>query len=315
MNFHQWLGRNWGLRLISLVLAIGLWYYAVGEENIEVRRVVPLTIQMEDSQMIISEVSTPTIQVTLSAPRSLLANLTSQDIRAVHKIGPEIKTAGEYSFRLDPADIELLNFQIRVTNIIPAAVTVKLDEVISQKLEIQPDFIGEPAMGYKLLAEEIRMDPNALLAQGPKGVLEKMKVAKTKPIDLVGRIRSFHRTVELQMPPGVKPMSEALIDIYIPIREEFGEKEIKDVNVLILNAPNINNNGVDIEPEQVSFVLKGSKQYLEKMTAENLLAYVDISGLKKGEYELPLKVILPANVNLKDKQPILIKVTIGIPQK
>ena len=42
----HWLGRNWGLKIISLVLAIGTWYYAVGEENIEVVRVIPIKIQM-----------------------------------------------------------------------------------------------------------------------------------------------------------------------------------------------------------------------------------------------------------------------------
>lgn len=311
---NKWFRHNWGLRLISLVLAIGLWYYAMGEENIEVTRTIPLKIQIADSLTTISEVSAKVIQVTLSAPRSLMANLTSQDIQAVHKIGPEIKTAGEYSFRLEPTDIGLPSFQIHVTAIAPESVTVKLDEIISQKLEIQPNFIGEPAVGYKLLTEEVRMDPNAILVQGPKNVLEKMKLAKTEPVDLVGRIRSFHRTVELELPAGVKPSSEALVDMYVPIREEFDEKVIKDVNILVMNMPDVNTS-VDITPERTSIAVKGSKRYLEKLTAENLLAYVDVSGLKKGDYEIPLKIVLPEELSLKDKQPVLIKVTIGSSQK
>ena len=54
----KWLGRNWGLKIISLVLAIGTWYYAVGEENIEVTRVIPLRIQLASSQMTVSDIST-----------------------------------------------------------------------------------------------------------------------------------------------------------------------------------------------------------------------------------------------------------------
>ncbi len=305
----RWLKRNWALKVISLVLAIGTWYYAVGEENIEVTRVIPLKIQMENAQMTISELSTRSVQVTLSAPRALIVNLASQDIQAVHKVGAEIKSAGEYSFRIEPSEIRLPSFQIRVVKIVPEVVTVKLDELIVQKLELQADFVGEPAIGYKLLTDELRMDPNAILAQGPKGVLEQMKSAKTEPIDLVGRIRSFHRTVEVQLPPNVKSMSESLVDVYIPIREEFGEKEFKDVPIKILRAPT-SGGVVDLSPDKVSFILKGSKIYLEKLAPESLLAYVDLATLKKGDYELPLQLVLPENVSLKDKEPIKIKVAI-----
>lgn len=305
----RWLTRNWGLKIISLVLAIGTWYYAVGEENIEVMRVIPLKIQMSSKQMTVSEISTKVVQVTLSAPRALIVNLTSQDIQAVHKIGPEIKTAGEYSFRLEPAEIHLPGFQIRVVRILPEVVTVKLDELIVQKLEIQPDFVGEPAVGYKLLADELRMDPNAILTQGPKGVLEKMKSAKTEPIDLVGRIRSFQRTVEVKLPPGVKSMSESLVNVYIPIREEFSEKEFKDVPVRILRSPAASG-VVDLNPDKVTLVLRGSKLYLEKLVPGTLLVYVDLADLKKGDYDLPLQVVLPENVSLKDKGPINIKAAI-----
>ena len=305
----QWISRNWGLKVISLVLAIGTWYYAVGEENIEVTRVIPLKIQMASPQMTVSEISTKVVQVTLLAPRTLIVNLASQDIQAVHKIGPEIKAAGEYSFRLETSEIRLPNFQIRVVKIVPETVTVKLDELIVQKLEIQPDFLGEPAVGYKLLADELRMDPNAILTRGPKGVLEKMKSAKTEPIDLVGRIRSFYRTVEVKLPPSVKPMSESLVNVYIPIREEFGEKEFKDVPVRILRSPAASG-VVDLNPDKVTLVLKGSKLYLEKLAPETLLAYVDLADLKKGDYDLLLQVVLPENVSLKDKEPIKVKAAI-----
>jgi YbbR domain-containing protein len=188
-------------------------------------------------------------------------------------------------------------------------VTLKIDEVIVQKLEIQPDFVGEPAVGYKLLTDELRMDPNAVLAQGPKGVLEQMKSAKTEPIDLVGRIRSFHRSVEVKLPPGVSPMSESFVSVYVPIREEFGEKEFTDVPVRVLRAPSASG-VVDLSPDKVSLVLKGSRLYLEKLTSEMLLAYVDLGDLKKGDYTQPLQVVLPENVSLKEKEPIQIKAAI-----
>lgn len=304
-----WLRHNWGLKAISFVLAVGLWYYAVGEENIEVTRVVPLKITLENEQMTVSDVSARVIEVTLSAPRALIVNLASQGIQVEHQISKEIKTAGEYSFRVEPSEIQLPSFQVRVISIRPASVTVKLDELIAQKLEIQPDFKGEPAIGYKLLDTEVRVDPTAILAQGPKGVLEKMTVAKTSPIDLVGRIRSFHRTVEVLLPASVKPMGASLIEVYIPLREEFDEKEFKDVPVSVLRAPGTDGD-VKLDPDKVNLVLKGSKRYLEKLVPEKILAYIDLGDSKTGEHELPLQVVLPETVSLKEKQPIQVKVKI-----
>ena len=136
-----------------------------------------------------------------------------------------------------------------------------------------------------------------------------MKSAKTEPIDLVGRIRSFYRTVQVKLPPNVKPMSESLVNVYIPIREEFGEKEFKDVPVRILRSPAASG-VVDLSPDKVTLMLKGSKSHLEKLVPETLMAYVDLADLTKGDYERPLQVILPENVSLKDKEPVKIKVAI-----
>ena len=57
-------------------------------------------------------------------------------------------------------------------------------------------------------------------------------------------------------------------------------------------------------------MLKGSKLYLEKLKTQKLLTYVDLAELKKGDYQLPLQIVLPENVSLKDNQPVTIKVAI-----
>ena len=67
---------------------------------------------------------------------------------------------------------------------------------------------------------------------------------------------------------------------------------------------------VDLNPDKVTLVLKGSKLYLEKLIPETLLAYVDLADLKKGDYDLFLQVVLPESVSLKDKEPIKIKAAI-----
>jgi len=305
----QWLTRDWGIKLISLILAIGLWYYAVGEESIEVTRTVPLEITIVNPQMSILSTSVQMVQVTLSAPRTLLSDIASREIRATHEIGSEAKEAGDYSFRLEPREIKLPSPQIRVAKIEPEVVRVTLDQLIVKKLEIKPNLVGEPAFGYKLSEKEIQLDPNAILIEGPKGALEKLDSIKTEMIDLVGRIRSFRRTVELDLPPNIKPLSESLVDVYIPIKEEFDEKQFQDIPVRVLGPADVNVR-TTVEPPVISFMLKGSRRQLEKLAAENIVAYLDVTKLDSGQHELPVKIVLPEDISLKESAPTIVKVSI-----
>src|SRR5258707_1096423 len=100
-----WLSKNWGLKLVSLALAIGLWYYALGEEGIEVTRVVALKIQVKNPQVSVLKASTDSVEVTFLVPRAVLSEVTSEEVQAVHDIESEVKQAGDYSFRLEPREI------------------------------------------------------------------------------------------------------------------------------------------------------------------------------------------------------------------
>jgi len=303
------LTRDWGLKLISLILAIGLWYYAVGEEGIEITRTIPLEIKIKNDQVSLLKTSAKHIQVTLMAPRALLSEITSAEIQAIHEINEEVEAAGEYSFRLESREIKLPKPYIRVVNIEPEVVHLTLDELIVQKLAVKPHFVGEPAFGYTVIEDEIQLDPNAILVEGPKGQIQKLDAVSTDRIDLVGRIRSFRRTIPLDLPPNVKPLSEALIDVYISIREELEEKSFQDVPIKILSSSE-GNHRITTDPSVVSFVLKGSVRQLERLLPENLLAYADISELEIGEHQVPVKLVLPEDVGLKEDKPVIVKVTI-----
>jgi YbbR domain-containing protein len=305
----QWITKDWGLKLISLVLAIGLWYYAVGEEGIEVTRPVPLEIVVKNPQMSVQKTSARSVQVTFVAPRALLSELASQEIKAVHEIGAELTNAGDYSFRLEPREIKLDSLQIRITKIDPEVIQITLDELIVQKLAIEPNFNGEPAIGYKVNKDEVQLNPNSVLVEGPKGTIEKLQSIKTEKIDLVGRIRSFRRSLGLELPSNLKNLSETLIDIYVPVHEESDERRFDKIPVKILGAPG-RSEKVEVTPAEISIDLKGSKKQFEKIATDKILTYVDVASLGPGEHVVPVKLVLPEDISLKEDKPLMVKVSI-----
>ncbi|MBP9865831.1 MAG: hypothetical protein KBC91_05450 [Candidatus Omnitrophica bacterium] len=304
-----WLTRDWGLKLVALVLAIGLWFYAVGEESVEVERTVPLEIYVQNKQMSMLKASVKSVRVKLVAPRTRISEIASKDIHAKHVIGAEVKTAGDYSFRLEAREIRVPSPDIRVMEITPSVVVVTLDEVIVQKLLVKPKFVGEPAYGYKVKEDEIRIDPNALLVEGPKGKLEKIDSISTERIDLVGRIRSLRRTVKLDLPEGVRPLSEEMIDIMIPIKEESGEKAFDHIPIKILQAPGQGLN-YELSVQEVSFVVRGPEVALSGLTADKILAYLDLSALKPGETEARVQLQLPEDISVKDEAALKVKISV-----
>ncbi|MFA6599993.1 MAG: hypothetical protein WC352_04195 [Candidatus Omnitrophota bacterium] len=305
----KWFAQNWGIKLFSLLLAVGLWYYAVGEEVVGITRTVPLEIRIDNAQLSMLKTSVKNLQVTLTAPRALFSQLVSDKIVAVHAVGREISAAGDYSFRVEPGEIRVPNPQIRVVKIEPAAVHVTLDEIITKKIKIVPVFRGDPAFGYKIMQEEIQLDPNAVLIEGPRGILEKQESIETEKIDLVGRVRPFRRTAALNLPALVKSMNETPIDIYVPIREESEEKNFENIPVKILRGPEAAS-AVTIEPAAVSFMLRGSKKALAELTADKILLYADASGISDGSQEVPVRMVVPETVSLKEGQSLGVKVTV-----
>lgn len=300
------LTHNWGLKLVSFFLAIGLWYYATGEEGIEVTRFVPVEIRVENPKMSLLKTSTRSVQVTFMAPRALLSDLTSENIKATHKIEAKIDKAGDYSFRLEPGEIQLRTPQIRVVKIDPDVIQVSLDELIVQKLAVKPQFLGEPAFGYSVSQEQLQLNPNAVLVEGPKAQLEKLDSVQTDKIDLVGRVRSFRRTLSLDLPANLKAVSEDLIDVYIPILESYDEKAIEGVAVKTLGAAG--KEKVSFEPSTVDLVLRGPKKQFEGLDKNKITAYVETVDLPSGEHTLPLKLVLPEGITQKDAKPVMIKV-------
>lgn len=300
----SWITDHWGMKVVSLILAIGFWFYALGEESIEVTRSIPLNITISNEKLSIVQPSVQNLRVTFQAPRHFISNFSFDAIKATHVIN-NVETAGEYTFTVTPSDILLPYPEIKVIRIFPQLVTVTLDEIIVKKLVVKPNLLGDPAYGYRVDEEGISIDPNAVLVEGPKAALEKMDSLLTEPIQLVGRVRPFRRNFRIESGTDLTIMGDPMTDVQIPIKPEFSEQELTEVSVRPLGTP-APERYVVLDSKQIGLVVKGPKAELSKVEGKSVLAYVDVEGLKEGDFELPVEFVLPPDISVKNETPKLL---------
>ena len=293
---------NIWLLIVSLILAIALWVYIVGEEAIEVSREVPLTITTP-SEMTVAQTTAKTVTVLLQVPRNMVSLLDRQPITVTHKI-EDVEEAGKYSFNLKPQDVDRPSVIMKVKQIIPERVVCTLDKVINKRLPVVANLVNDPAAGYKVNKDGIQIDPNAVLVAGAQSVLEKTQFILTEPIDIIGRIRSFRKKVSLKQDAGYTVVNNVLIDVFIPILEEFSEKEFTDFPIMIMSAAN-STLGARLDPGKVTFVLQGPKEVISRITNDDITAYINIVDLGVGKYKLPLQFNMPQGVSLRDTVPVV----------
>ncbi|MBI4397878.1 MAG: hypothetical protein HY586_02000 [Candidatus Omnitrophica bacterium] len=292
---------NLGLKIVSLILAVIVWFYAAGEGQDQITVRVPLEVESVAPAMTVVHGARQTLRVVLQAPRNLIHILSSFDVTAHHKIAPSVK-AGEYSFKIGEDDFHLPPGDIRIVEIYPPIVHVRLDEVTQKKLKVNPMIQGEPAVGFSINQADVLVDPNAVVVEMPRVQSEKFETIDTEPIDVVGRLRSFRRKVKLEFGPDIKPVNTDSVDVYVPLIEQFSSKTFENIPVKVIGIPD-KTFSIFLNPAKVSLQLKGPLRLLETMKPEEILAYVEVTGLKNGRYDLPLTVNAPSNISLKGDSP------------
>ena len=92
------------LIFFSLVLAIGLWAYILGEESVSVSKKVDLVVYPPEDMAVVNKAH-QIVTVLLSVPRNMLRLLEEQPVTLAHKI-TEVSGAGNYSFYLEAQDVQ-----------------------------------------------------------------------------------------------------------------------------------------------------------------------------------------------------------------
>ena len=177
---------NWTLKLTSLVFAMILWMFIMGERRLEVGYAIPLHLQnVPEALMVANEVPSQ-IDVRISGPRTLLLKVNPNDMSIVVDLA-DLKPGLTTFKRLE----ERLNIPsgLRVTRLSPSFVDIKLERIRDKRVPIKVVLTGEPAPGYRVAG--LNAVPEQALVEGAERELKRVSEVTTEPVDLEGVSESF----------------------------------------------------------------------------------------------------------------------------
>ena len=276
--------KNWLLKLISLGLAIMLWYFVVGEDQVDITIQVPIEVINLPSILTISNQYKKNIEVTVRGPRSMVQDLKNKNIsRPVDlsnaKPGTIVIKNDEKSIPF-PKGIVVLRLQ-------PANITLLLDNLVQRTFLIDPVTEGEPATGYEL--KKLTLDPDQLVISGPKSIIDKDLALKTYVIKLDGLDRSTTLQVHLNLDQDFLDLiGETVVTAVLEVGEKLVEKSVKKIPINVRES----NTPVTVQPNSIT---------VKARIPENLIT------------DTPeLSMLFRASVSAKDiKEPQNVQVTVN----
>jgi YbbR domain-containing protein len=182
-HLTRWLVRDWKLKLVSLLLALGLWLLLVPSEKIysEKALTIPLETRNVPAGLEIIEQQASTVDITIRAPNRLLGEIGPSGL--VARVDLDRATVLQQEYPLDKTMIAVPP-GAEVVKIAPNKVTIRLERTGEASLDVHPTLRGKPAPGFRIARTEI--EPASVLVLGPESRLQAKEAATTAPVDVSG---------------------------------------------------------------------------------------------------------------------------------
>lgn len=284
--------------ILSLIIAICLWAYVIGETNptdTRTFREIPIVLQgeqtLEDNGLALLSVSAETLNVTLTGSRADINQISAKDISATVNLADAAKGENQLKIQIRvPEDVEIEDKSLN-------KVTVVIEERVSKEVDIEVSYEGTFDDGEEPIT--VDMDRSSVVVTGASSLVDKVKAVKAVVEE--GKVKEDLTTTTSQLYP-VDAAGETVDNV---------ELSAKNVQVSTLLAANktvplvvpIEDDQKELLPKTSSapktITIKGKSSDLadiNMVTTET----VDLSDVT-SDTEIQLHPILEEGVQVSDK--------------
>jgi YbbR domain-containing protein len=185
---------NWGIGILSVVLAAALWIYVTDQEDPDRTGTVgAIAIECVNVPLGKNPGSScdETVSVRVRAPESVFDELTSADFTATADLSDV--TSDEATVRVF---VDSARARAEVVDVLPTdQLTVRLEDVTSRTVPVRANVVGTPPPGFEV--DSVTLEPAQATVSGPESVMELVGALEVD-VNLTGVRTTFEQTLLLQ---------------------------------------------------------------------------------------------------------------------
>ncbi len=213
--------------------------------------------------------------VTISGPEAVVEQIAMARIEVDLENQVE-SLSGQYQYTLCNEKGEPVDARMIVTDVEMVSLTLKIVRVKEVALTVTVIDGG----GATKDTSVVTLDPSVILVSGSDALLEDLEALDLGTINL-GEISGDEILIlPIKLPEGITNetgMSEAKVDVKFP---DLATKELTVTNIQPINVPG----GLEVQiiTKQLELLLRGPKNVINSVTADNVTVTADFSGEQAG---------------------------------
>ncbi len=280
MAYHPF--RHLGLKVLSIALAGAIWLTVGDQRAIERTMRVPLEFHNMPANLELMASPPESVEVRLRGPSGMIGRLLPGEVVAVLDLSAARPGTRLFHMLTDQVRVP---FGVNVAQVNPAALPLTFEPAAARVVPIVPVGEGEPAPGFRI--GRILSSPEQVKVIGPNSHVVNVVSATTEPVSVAKATTTVidrvvvgvaNELVRLQQPQSANVQVEI-----VPVAED---KRLDGVPVAARGLGE--GRSARIEPAAVVVVLRGPRARLAPLTIAT--AYVDVTGMPPGRFDLPVKI-------------------------
>jgi YbbR domain-containing protein len=301
-----WPFRNFGLKALSVGIGVLLWISVSGEEIVERGLRAPLELQQFPAGLEIQGEAPSTVDVRVRGTSGALSRVATGDIVAVLDL--HLVRAGKRLFAMTPEQVRS-PFGVEVVQVTPSTIALALENSLTREVPVVPSVEGTPAPGYVVVGKPV-VSPDRVEIIGPETAVKRAVEAVTETISVDGVHDSLRENVTIGLiDPALRLKTQRSVSVTVKIAPGPTERTVRGRPIRLRSL------GARLSAQALPAVadvsLRGSHDVITKIDTDGVTAYVDVTGLGEGEYELAVHADAPERVGITRVEPTTVQVRIS----
>ena len=299
-NFWDLLTTNLGTKLISIVIAVVLWFVVLGSRNVEATKEIPLEV-ITPPDLIVSNDVPDKVAFRLSGPKAFLRSVLDRREEPV-RVNLAGAKPGLVTYRFFSDNIRV-PIGGKVLNINPSAILIKLEPVKHKEVPVHAELQGIPPDGYKLT--QVRVHPETVKIKGAESKVDSVAELKTTPVDVSDMRQTTEKEAAFDLSHYGVQVESRLPQVSVGVEPVSANFRIKNIDIRVASSYKVR-----VEEKNVTVLVRADPKELKSLDRSRVFGQVDLKDKPKGTYTVPVQVVLPPDVSLVKVVPDKVNVTL-----